>query len=284
MEIQQYVDKIKQEKWDFSYKEAKVFDDGRGHQWIQFDLQNIFRFSRKGESLKKEHLLLRYLDNTFDCRIPKSLYLSKDESWQEESFITGTKLREIPRDNSFEILTEIALFLKQLHSLPRKELAEIWYTRDDDNSWYVRHMKEKVITHLSEHIDTKLQDDIFVFVERAFWYVHPNPCLIHGDMNGKNIFWDESLAWKTRLGIIDFDDATIFDPAKDFCHFWHQYGKENLQKMLRVYGEVDDWFIDRIEMHYKRARLYVCIDHIVKDRKRSIEEVVVELEELYWRR
>jgi len=281
MNLEQYIEKISQEDPSFSYKKVVFFEDGWNHDVLLFDNKRIFRFLKWSGSIKNEHDLLDYLQKYISCRIPLSLYLSESETWNEESYISWKKLKEISNDKVWNVLTSIALFLRELHNIPRENLKWIGYERDDDNSWYVRHMKEQTTLYLAEYISEKLKDDIFLFIEVAFGYVHPNPCLIHWDINGKNIFRDDSLETWKKLWVIDFDDATIFDPAKDFCHFWRKYWSEVLEKMLGVYGEVDESFRDRIDMHYKRARLYVCIDHIVKNRKRTPKEVAKELEDLF---
>lgn len=283
MNMEKYIKKILSEKPDFSYEKVSFFADWWNHDVLLFDNERIFRFSKSGKWVKSEHDLLSYLQNTSSFRIPKSLYLSKDHSWNEESIITWQKIKELWEVDTKELLVEIAKFLKELHSIPIKDLAVIWYHRDDDNSWYLRHMKSQTMQYLAEYIDQKLIDDIFSFIDSAFGYVHPDPCLIHGDMNGKNIYRDQSLERSERLWVIDFDDALIFDPAKDFCHFWSKYWSKNLELMLEAYGHVDTWFRDRIEMHYKRSRLHVCINHIEKKRKRTPKEVAKELGVLFRR-
>nr|WP_301281492.1 phosphotransferase [Anaerocolumna aminovalerica] len=56
--------------------------------------------------------------------------------------------------------------------------------------------------------------------------------IVHGDFHYDNILWDEN---RNRLGVIDFSEATIEDPALDFMYMYY-YPKEFRNAVFAEYG------------------------------------------------
>lgn len=53
--------------------------------------------------------------------------------------------------------------------------------------------------------------------------------------------------------MIDFEDASLYDPAVDFCIWWGDYGGEFLAEMIRHYiPDLGNHFVRRVRFHYNR--------------------------------
>jgi aminoglycoside 2''-phosphotransferase len=77
------------------------------------------------------------------------------------------------------------------------------------------------------------------------------PVLVHGDLDSSNILWDP--ADGTLLGIIDFEEACLGDPAWDFCVLAAEHGQASLQTLLSAYRlPLDTGFRVRLAFHSKR--------------------------------
>lgn len=78
--------------------------------------------------------------------------------------------------------------------------------------------------------------------------------LTHGDLNQDHIL----LAGKSgRIGVIDFSDATIADPARDFAGLF-AYGEQFVRAVLHYYRESDkSEILDRARLYYQEVALVI---------------------------
>jgi len=77
-------------------------------------------------------------------------------------------------------------------------------------------------------------------------------CIVHGDFHYDNILWDESIG---RLGIIDFSEAGIEDPALDFMYMYY-YPKDFRHAVFEEYGLEDADLYERGRMYNRIYGLY----------------------------
>ncbi|MFX0076349.1 MAG: phosphotransferase [Candidatus Hermodarchaeota archaeon] len=91
--------------------------------------------------------------------------------------------------------------------------------------------------------------------------------IIHGDFDISNILVDPE-SFKVT-GIVDFEEARIYDPAADFLFF--DQGDEFIQEMLSNYkGEIDNNFQKRMKFLYGRA----CLAYIEFGLKHKLPDLV----------
>ena len=87
------------------------------------------------------------------------------------------------------------------------------------------------------------------------------PVLIHGDLTSDNVFVNKQS--KNNLGIIDFSDSIISDPAKDFAALF-SYGEKFVYSVLQYYTATSSSEL------FERARIYYQ-DETIKLLKLAIE-------------
>ena len=84
----------------------------------------------------------------------------------------------------------------------------------------------------------------------------PTECPTHGDLYAFNVVWDETTS---TIGVIDFSDLVVGDPANDFEVFF-DYGREYAEAAYEVYeGPKDPLFLDRAEAYYRLHAIYTLL-------------------------
>jgi thiamine kinase-like enzyme len=85
--------------------------------------------------------------------------------------------------------------------------------------------------------------------------------LLHGDLSAEHILVDDEI---NILGVIDFGDAMIADPALDLAGVRWAYGERLLGQVLEAYTAngcaVDDDFLKRVKFYWKMVPLYLIAD------------------------
>lgn len=147
---------------------------------------------------------------------------------------------------------QIAEFLSDLHSFPAGKARELGVPAGKwQNQWAELYadIQVKVFPFLDakERKWTRELFEAFLNNERNFQF---EPVLIHGDLSLDHILFDKEKG--EIVGIVDFGDATIGDPAYDFqCLL--DFGEEFFLKVLSSYElKIDPTFAQRITTFYAR--------------------------------
>lgn len=83
------------------------------------------------------------------------------------------------------------------------------------------------------------------------------PVFLHGDVYSAHLFWEPG-----RLGVIDFADMCVGDPAIDVAELF-EFGPRFVDDVLARYrGPLDDGLLDRAWAHQRLVALYMLTDHI----------------------
>ena len=85
------------------------------------------------------------------------------------------------------------------------------------------------------------------------WPFEPVP--IHGDLDSSNILCDPERG--PLLGVIDFEEACLGDPAWDFCALSAEFGPAFLQTLLNAYRL-------RLDAGLKPACVTICTTHCLQ--------------------
>jgi aminoglycoside 2''-phosphotransferase len=100
--------------------------------------------------------------------------------------------------------------------------------------------------------------------------------LTHGDLDGSNILCDPDDG--TLLGIIDFEESSLGDPACDFCVLSAEYGPAFLETLLNAYGQPPDAnFGARIAFHTQRVLFHEILYGLEEGEARFIEHGLMRL-------
>ncbi|MEU5952184.1 viomycin phosphotransferase [Streptomyces sp. NPDC047525] len=61
---------------------------------------------------------------------------------------------------------------------------------------------------------------------------HVTRALVHGDLGGENVLWDDAAGWPRLSGVVDWDEVTLGDPAEDLAAVGASCGGELLNQVL----------------------------------------------------
>lgn len=218
--------------WDY---EVIIYDD------------IVFRFPKnldKTLDMQSEKKKLDIIAQYVDIKVPE--YSIVDGVCITYPAITGIPFDKLNIPYTEEMLVDIALFMKQLHSIP---LENFWFIdkneeakqQDSDKTelhTFVDGLKKKVQNKLLGKVPDVTIRNIHEYMDILFFeYESAEKAFVHTDIQAKNIIYDKHT--QKISGIIDFTDSRIGWIELDFCHFY-DLGEEILRKMIQLYRWSED--------------------------------------------
>ncbi|MGZ4030953.1 MAG: phosphotransferase, partial [Tumebacillaceae bacterium] len=209
----------------------------------------VFRFPRKTisvELLMNEREILTALVPLLPLPIPEPVFLGKESSdfpWPFLGYrvVQGNTPTRINTENSEQVATALAEFLRTLHRFPVQKAEELGVPFDKYNRTNLPERKKTLLSKLEEVASYGLFDDvqaIYQFVESMQTCERQvAPTLVHGDLHIRNLLVDED---DLVSGIIDWGDVHIGDPAIDLSIAYSFVTPEGRRHFYEVYGEVDE--------------------------------------------
>ena len=241
------------------------FLGGGSHRVFEVSGFLIFKFPHgsDGNLLTSEKHVCDYLKLSFSLPIPDYRYFSEGipefprpiAGYQK---LPGVMLEAYPleRPEQKMIAPQIARFLTELHSIDLDpELVQILgsFSYDICKSLlqkFYENVHDKVFPRLSPQQQDWARDQFEEYLsDDIYWQF--NPVLIHGDFDSSNLLYHPCRG--RIVGVIDFEEAAIGDPALDFCSLLAEFGRGFLEEVLQNYAvPVDDAFRKRVIFHSKR--------------------------------
>lgn len=266
VEMNAYADQIRREFPDFHFSSVQYAGKGEDHIVVLIDGTWIFRFrklERLPTSIGREVAVTEALRERGIKFVPRYEYVSADKMFGGYRVIEGDELTvdrfiKIPTARRADIVSQFADFLNALHGLPHRTVEEqnerYWDPRDITT--YLRRYKEARREVLGTATSSHLLEKIDTFYSLFSEIQPPAYKVVHADLYDDHILVDES----DRIsGIIDFADASLADPARDFSFFW-SYGEDIAEGIYEQYVFHDDSaLLRRSQWHHVRHyidRLY----------------------------
>lgn len=254
---------------------------------IELDGHSIVRFPRNDSvalATHRELLLLPELAahaTAFD--VPEPI---RSGTWRDRPFfvyrrIAGTSLDVIDRPADHSKIIGAALL--DLHAFPVDHAARLLRLGAPEAVWHHRYedLWEVVSTTALPEMDTNLADD----VRRHFHQLvdHPPtfpPCLVHNDLGPEHVLIrrDEVVP---LVALLDFEDATVGDPAVDFTPLVALLGDDALPELI---GDRDlgDRLAERLWfyrwMGSVHAVIYGVLEGVEEERAGGLAELRRRLE------
>ncbi len=69
---------------------------------------------------------------------------------------------------------------------------------------------------------------------------HRTEAIVHGDLGGENLLWDNDTRSPILCGVVDWDGVCLGDPAEDFAAVAASYGEEVLETILQTTEHADE--------------------------------------------
>lgn len=226
----------------------------------------VFRFPRTEEVKKRlcyEIELLRFLKGKTKVKIPDYRYISGKKDFAGYQIINGNILRpsrfnRLSRVHKERVISRLVDFVNFFHVIPLREFKRFKPRRKIDFAKDELRISRELTKTLFPNLTKKEIETIknHYKTARELLRTQRSDCALHGDLYSENIIWNKA---KAQVGVIDFTDVLIGDPAKDFEVFF-DYGKEFAYDAYKRYrGPKDDHFLERAEMYYKMHGIYTLL-------------------------
>lgn len=264
--------RISQEFPELRWEKYEFVNRGWDHEVIILDNRLVFRFPASSEylaGLEKEVSLLNYLNNKIDFPIPRYIYVAHDKTFAGYEIIPGKELDEyaftmLPDRDQGLVAEQLADFFTRLHSINIEELQPFDITLSD-----LQVEAQKLQEGAEQYLQHTLTRDEYVQASAAlhrFQTISSSEyprALIHNDISPKHIIWDNEAR---RIGVIDFGDRAISDPAIDFAELF-LYDQAFAEKVYRFYaGLKDDTFLNRSIIYAKRVGIHTLVNSFLTDK------------------
>lgn len=218
------------------------------------------------EALAREARLLRVLTGRLPLRTPRPVFHPPegegDVAMAVHDLLPGTELtrdlwQAIPEPRRSELPASLGAFLRALHRQdPGLGLAAGLPIVDHGEGMRVR--LEWTAPAVSTPLDAELQSALHQCFAR--WFTggpegRYDPAILHADLSPGHVLVD--LERGRLTGIIDWGDAIIGDPARDFIFLYEDWGLEFLERALETYaanGEIAA-LRSRVLLHYLADQL-----------------------------
>jgi aminoglycoside 2''-phosphotransferase len=225
----------------------------------------IFRFPRPNRpdveaQLEKERALLPELAKALPLPIPQFEYVGDGPSGSGRRFvgyrkIDGVELRasDLATAQAERIAQQLGEFLSCLHRFPVEQAVRLGLRDVSADDWrrhyqeLYKRVRERVFPLLGEPAQARAAAlwEGFLTADAHFGF---RPVLIHRDLNSDHILYDPGRG--TLVGIIDWGDVSIGDPAMDFADLFASYGRNFVEMVLARYEpERDATFWERVSFY-----------------------------------
>lgn len=264
-EVNTYLELIEKE---FSIKVRKYscLQSAFDHDVFIINDKIVFRFPRTErvkEHLRYEIDSLKFLKGKVKINIPNYSYVSKNNEFAGYEIIPGKILTPfifqiLSTKNKESVINQLVEFINEFHGIRLSDFSKYKPRQKDD----FINVEKRIGNELEEKLFPKLLkkeiETIENFYEDSKNYLRniPTSCATHGDLYAYNVVWDDS---KSEVGVIDFSDQLIGDPAKDFEVFY-DYGSEYAEIAYTKYkGPKDEEFLQRAQIYYKVHSIYTLL-------------------------
>lgn len=252
-------------------------EDARGHS----DL--VFRFPTDEQAhaqLPTEIAVLEHLSTQVDAALPRYTHVPEGVPFAGYPMVRGERLtpellHSLPFTEQTIVATQLGSLLSALHiqdlSQPPMELVAPSY--QPENLDFVRGIVENNMPDVLTPDELRTAREICDEVAALQSTLLPR-VFLHYDIYSRHLYWERGLGRGDvtstvaapgspgRLGLIDFTDMCIGDPAIDFAELY-EYGPRFVERVLARYvGQIDATFLDRAWTYQRLAGLYVLAGHL----------------------
>ena len=235
----------------------------------------VFRFPTDEQAhaqLPAEIAILGHLAGRVEASIPRYSHVPHGLTFAGYPMIGGDRLtpelfHQLSTTERTLLASQLGALLAALHvqdtSTPPMDLVPHSY--QPENLDFVRGIVENnlpgVLTSAEMRTAREICDEVAALqstlLPRAF---------LHYDVHARHLYWDSRDGQEKpepgQLGLIDFTDMCLGDPAIDFAELY-EYGPRFVEAVLARYvGPVDSAFLDRAWIYQRLAGLYLLAGHL----------------------
>lgn len=238
--------------------------DSLGHRDV------VFRFPTDEQAraqLPTEIAVLEHMAGRVEACLPCYTHVPEGVPFAGYPLVRGERLtpelmHNIPKTERMELAAQLGALLSALHaqdiSAPPMNRVPAGY--QPENLDFVRGIVENNLPDVFTVDEMRTAREICDEVAALQSTLLPR-VFLHYDIYVRHLYWDRGSA-PGRLGLIDFTDMCLGDPAIDFAELY-EYGPQFVDEVLAHYvGRVDTTFLDRAWSYQRLSGLYVIAGHL----------------------
>jgi aminoglycoside phosphotransferase (APT) family kinase protein len=251
---------------DLRWRSVRYVDDGWDHEVLLLDDRFVVRIPNEEHyrrTLDAEAAVFDRLRGDLRAAVPRIAWLAPDRRLSVHAFVHGAaltpdRLARMPARDRDEAADQLAELLAAIHGIDPGVLPP------GTASWTVAEENDEVAALAATGLPGLLTPAELDAVDRilrdvpALLAAAPADVLVHGDVYEDHLLWDDDAR---RLGLIDFSDLALGDPAIDFAELV-DYGRAFLADVVRRYGG-DPALLDRAGRYGRWLAVYLMTDHLV---------------------
>lgn len=252
---------------------------------ISFGEQWIFRFPNtiiNKITQDKENYLLPMLELALPTAIPHIRYAANCTDifdYHGYLMIKGDRLNHTLLNRTEQLAEQLGKILTALHTFTWQTCnASIVHVCDTRARWsYLFQIIRQALPLMNSQTRswTVQLFESFLSDLNNFRFT---PCLIHGDLGSRHIICDHSK--RQLVGIIDFEDSHVGDPAYDFAQLYWEFGSNFVNQILKYYHvNVDSRFHHRLIGFYAKVMgFWGIIEGVVTNNQAQINQSIKVIE------
>lgn len=235
----------------------------------------VFRFPSDRDALAQlpaEIAVLEHLAGRVEAEIPRYTHVPDSGQFAGYPLVRGDRLtpdllHSLPAAEKTAIGGQLGALLAALHvaDTSTPPMTRVPAPYQPENLAFVRRIVENELP--AWFTDDELGTAREICDEVAALQATRLPeVFLHYDIYVRHLYWDRGRGpgrRKTgRLGLIDFSDMCLGDPAIDFAELY-EYGPRFVDEALARYvGRIDPTFLDRAWTYQRLAGLYMIAGHL----------------------
>lgn len=249
----EHIKQIQHARPDLEIADIQYNQDGMLNDIVIINSSVIFRFPRFSwvlEDMQQETAVLDLISRR--SGIPVPVCRTYEEGFISYEIIEGIPLTRndllmLRRKDQAAIAEQLGLFLRNMHTIPKKKLKEHGIRASISHQEYSDWLSlyDEIRQELFPYLSSFMQEQIELIFHPLFGdseFMECRESLIHGDLRAYHILWNPDEA---RIsGIIDFGSAGTGDPAYDISSIINDYGEGFAALLSRHYPGIHQ-MIDR---------------------------------------
>jgi aminoglycoside 2''-phosphotransferase len=152
---------------------------------------------------------------------------------------------------------EFSQLLRGLHDFPVEEARRLVGEPGTAETWISRYAQ--LVSTADARVRPLVPADVAAAIESAFRRFQAAmdsmlPTLVHGDLGLEHV-----LVSPAGIAVIDFEYATVGDPAIDFIGLWINCGRDTTMEVADRWGRTDEDFWTRLRFYSAMGALHAVI-------------------------
>jgi len=251
---------------DVRWKAARLHRQGYDHFAVILDERMVFRIPKGTATpgyFATEIALLKLIGERTTIGLPRLTHVSSDKTIMGYPYLPGDELdagviRSLDVDLMDIVSEQLSTFLRDLHQIPDGDIADLGLAvqgKEAELTWmekgYQKHLRHRLTRRECQIIED------YIGELRSRMSSCPRKVLLHSDLGLDHVILDRT---NRRVSVIDFSDASIGDPAFDFCGVCDSpaLAQKVVQKYLR--GSDCDGLYGRAQFYSKKLGIHLMID------------------------